>query len=102
MPVQLVPTQHDPPPAQHEPQADVVPSPKPVGHKGIRVDVEERPAWQGNRFIAVLLVLLLLGGAAGSILTMSPAGIATGTLAAVAALVMMASIGWSSPDRPRS
>jgi len=59
MPVQLVPTQHDPPPAQHEPQADVVPSPKPVGHKGIRVDVEERPAWQGNRFIAVLLVLLL-------------------------------------------
>jgi len=63
-----------------------------VGHQGIRVDVEERPAWQGNGFITVLLVLLLLGGAAGSILTMTPAGIAGGVLAVVAALVMVSSI----------
>ena len=67
MPVQLVPTQQDPAPSQPEPPEDPPPSPKPVGHQGIRVDVEERPAWQGNGFIAVLLVLLLLGGAAGSI-----------------------------------
>src|SRR6478609_7450929 len=92
MPVQLVPTHQDPPPSQPELLEDPHPSPKPVGHQGIRVDVEEQPAWQGNGFIAVPLVLLLLVGAAGSILTMNPAGIAAGVIAALAALVMMTSI----------
>ena len=90
MPVQLVPTHQDSPPP--EPQVDPLPSPKPVGHQGIRVDVEECPAWQGNGFVAALLVLVFLGGAAGSILTLSAGGIAAGALAAVAALVMMTSI----------
>ena len=92
MPVQLVPTHQDPPPSQPELLEDPHPSPKPVGHQGIRVDVEEQPAWQGNGFIAVPLVLLLLVGAASSILTMNPAGIAAGVIAALAALVMMTSI----------
>ena len=31
---------------------DPLPASKPVGHQGIRVEVEERKPWQGNGFIA--------------------------------------------------
>ena len=68
---------------QPEPLEEPLPSPKPVGHQGIRVDVEEHAAWQGNGFTAALLVLVFLVGAAGSILTLSPAGIAAGVIAAL-------------------
>lgn len=43
--------------------ASPTPSGTPVGHAGTRVNITERPAWQGNGFLALLVVLALGAGA---------------------------------------
>ena len=92
MPVQLVPTHEESPSTQPELLEVPHPSPKPVGHQGIRVDVEERPAWQGIGFIAIGLAVALLGGAAALILTLNPVAIGAGVLLLLAAVVLASSV----------
>ncbi|MDF8265297.1 SPFH domain-containing protein [Luteipulveratus flavus] len=36
------------------------PSAQPVGHRGLRVDIDERPAWAMNGFLALLVALALV------------------------------------------
>lgn len=60
---------------------------EPVGHSGIRVDVTERDAWQGNGAIAALLTLALAGGAFWAFARAADTGaVPVGVLGAVLAL----------------
>ncbi|KNX36791.1 SPFH domain-containing protein [Luteipulveratus halotolerans] len=43
--------------------AEQPPSGRPVGHQGMRVDIDERPAWAMNGFLALLVALALVVGA---------------------------------------
>lgn len=74
---------------------------RPVGHAGAKVDVRERPAWQGNGFVALALALVLAGAAVAAVLTLEPVLIAAGSLAALGALVLLASLTIVQPGRTR-
>jgi len=44
-------------------QAPAPPAGTPVGHQGVRVDVHERPAYQGNGFLGLVVAFVLLAAA---------------------------------------
>jgi regulator of protease activity HflC (stomatin/prohibitin superfamily) len=77
------------------------PSPQPVGHSGIRVDVEERPAWQGNGFAAVAVAALVVAAGIASVLRLDVLGITGGVLAGIAALVLLTSVTVVQPGQTR-
>jgi len=80
------------------------PSPaEPVGHAGIRVDVQERPAWQTSGFVGVAVALALAIAAGAAVVTLvrrlEPDGGAAGasgagivTLAVLALLCLLGAI----------
>jgi len=84
-------------PTQLERREDPRPARRPVGHVGIRVDVREHPAWQGNGFVAVGVVVAL--AAAAALWTAGPVGIAVGVLAVLAAGIVAASIAVIQPGQ---
>ncbi len=73
------------PPASPPAPTDQVEA-EPVGHSGIRVDVQERTAWQANGFLGVAVVLALTIGAAAAIwalvLRLNTSGASAGAAAA--------------------
>ena len=80
---------------------DPRPAGQPVGHDGTRVDIAERPALQGNGFVAVGLVVLLVLAGGGAASTLSVPGLAAGAVCAAAALVLLTSLSVVSPGRTR-
>lgn len=75
----------------------------PVGHTGIRVDVTEREAWQGNGALAVVLTLALAALALWCFVRPdsfdSPAPIVLGVLAGLACFVLAGSITIIQPGQ---
>lgn len=83
------------------PVEDTAPAGRPVGHDGTRVDISERPAFQGNGFVALAVALVLVLVAVAAALTLSPAGwVATGALG-LAALVLLTGVQVVQPGRTR-
>ena len=80
---------------------DPRPAGRPVGHEGTRVDVEERPALQGNGFLAIALVVLLLALGGGAAATLTVAGLAAAGVCAVGVLVLLTSLSIVPPGRTR-
>jgi len=72
-----------------DPVVDPTPAREPVGHRGIRVEVHERPAFQANGFLGVLVAVVGLVG--GAVLLMTVAGGASPAL--LAAAVPLALVG---------
>ncbi|MBW3084389.1 hypothetical protein KEM60_00576 [Austwickia sp. TVS 96-490-7B] len=65
----------------------VPPATTPVGHDGARVAIAERAAWAVDGFIALLVALLLTGGAVGCLLLRTPFLVGTVLLAFLAAVI---------------
>jgi SPFH domain / Band 7 family len=83
------------------PDTAAPPAGRPVGHDGTRVDVDERPARQGNGFAALggAAVLALLALGAGATATV-PGGVLAGLLL-LAALVVRSGLTVVQPGRTR-
>jgi regulator of protease activity HflC (stomatin/prohibitin superfamily) len=67
----------------------------PVGHAGIRVDVTEREAWHGNGFLAVGLVIALIGLAFWSFSRAADTGSVTSGVIGGVGMLVAALIGAS-------
>ena len=88
------------------PQIDLTPAPpagEPIGYQGIRVEVRERPSFQANGFLG-LLVAVVLGGAAAWALVRaagdaSVALVLVGVLLAIAAVLVLASLTVIQPGQ---
>ena len=74
---------------------DPTPATKPVGHQGIRVEVEERTAWQGNGFIAIVLTLVALAVVAGCLTQTIPVADPVWIVGAVVAFLVAVLVGTS-------
>ena len=79
------------------------PAGEPIGYQGIRVDVRERPSFQANGFLG-LLVAVVLGAAAGWLFLRAAqdasAGlVVVGVLLAIAAVVVLASLTVIQPGQ---
>ena len=78
---------------------------RPVGHEGTKVDVQERRAWEGNGFVAVGLVVVLLLAGAGvgvGVLTGGPVALlGVGAVLLLAAVVLLTSLTIVQPGRTR-
>jgi regulator of protease activity HflC (stomatin/prohibitin superfamily) len=85
--------------------ASLADAPGPVGHGGIRVDVTERDAWHGSGFLAVGLVIVLVGVAFWSLSRAADDGLlARGVLGgacALAAVLIAASITVVQPGQTK-
>jgi regulator of protease activity HflC (stomatin/prohibitin superfamily) len=96
--------------------APAPPAGTPVGHQGVRVDVHERPAVQGNGFLGLLLALVLVALAVWSFTQVStgtqttdasgevtsqarPAFVVLGIVLALLALVVLTSIKVIQPGQ---
>jgi len=96
--------------------APAPPAGTPVGHQGVRVDVHERPAVQGNGFLGLLLALVLVALAVWSFTHVStgtqttdasgevtsqarPAFVVLGIVLALLALVVLTSIKVIQPGQ---
>src|SRR3954454_10638378 len=96
--------------------APAPPAGTPVGHQGVRVDVHERPAVQGNGFLGLLLALLLVAvavwsftqgstgtqttDASGEVTSQArPAFVVLGIVLALLALVVLPSIKVIQPGQ---
>jgi regulator of protease activity HflC (stomatin/prohibitin superfamily) len=96
--------------------APAPPAGTPVGHQGVRVDVHERPAVQGNGFLGLLLALVLVALAVWSFTEVSsgtqttdasgevtsqarPAFVVLGIVLALLALVVLTSIKVIQPGQ---
>jgi regulator of protease activity HflC (stomatin/prohibitin superfamily) len=88
------------------PQLDQTPAPparEPIGYQGIRVEVRERPSFQANGFLGVL-VAIVLGAAAAWVFaraaTDATAGlILVGVLLAIVAVIVLASLTVIQPGQ---
>ena len=80
---------------------DPRPAGQPVGHEGTRVDVQERPALQGNGFLALALVVVLLALGGGAVATLSVAGFVAAGVCALGVLVLLTSLSIVPPGRTR-
>ncbi len=78
-----------------------VPAGRPVGHAGTRVDISERPAFQGNGFAAVAGIVVLVAAAIFAAATASPAGAAGAIGCAGAAFVVLTGLSVVQPGRTR-
>ncbi len=79
------------------------PAGEPIGYQGIRVDVRERPAFQANGFLG-LLVAVVLGGAAAWAFARAAADasavlVLVGVLLAIAAVLVLASLTVIQPGQ---
>ena len=85
------------------PAAGPTPAREPVGHRGIRVEVHERPAFQADGFLGVLVAAVGLIGGALLLMTVaggaSPAWLAVAVPLAVVGAVVSASIAVVQPGR---
>ena len=85
------------------PVVDPTPGREPVGHRGIRVEVHERPAFQANGFLGLLVALACLAASAALLLPLtaggSPALLLGAVPLAVAGVVVLASITVVQPGR---
>ncbi|MFF2620958.1 SPFH domain-containing protein [Oerskovia jenensis] len=78
------------------------PSGRPVGHDGTRVDVTEQPAWSlgaGGGGLAILLVLVLLGGSVPLFMTSTPVGTLLGVVAIVLGLLALTAVKVINPGQ---
>ncbi len=82
------------------PVVDPSPAGEPVGHREIRVEVCERPAFQANGFLGLLVALACLAGAAALLLPVTSGGSpALAVPLAVAGVVVLGSITVIQPGR---
>ena len=80
---------------------DTTPAGRPVGHEGTRVEIEERPALQGNGFLSLGLIVLLLALGGGSVAALGLAGLALAAPCGLAVLVLLTSLSVVPPGRTR-
>jgi regulator of protease activity HflC (stomatin/prohibitin superfamily) len=85
------------------PAAPAPPAGEPIGYQGIRVDVRERPAFQANGFLG-LLVAVVLGGAAAWALVRAAGDasvglVVIGVLLAIAAVIVLAALTVIQPGQ---
>jgi regulator of protease activity HflC (stomatin/prohibitin superfamily) len=88
------------------PQLDQTPPPparEPIGYQGIRVDVRERPSFQANGFLGLLVAVILGAGAAWAFIsaaTDASAGLVTvGVLLVIVAVLVLASLTVIQPGQ---
>jgi regulator of protease activity HflC (stomatin/prohibitin superfamily) len=88
------------------PQLDQTPPPparEPIGYQGIRVEIRERPSFQANRFLGLLVAILLGLGAAWvfgrAASDANGALVAVGVLLAIAAVLVLASLTVIQPGQ---
>jgi len=86
-----------------DPVVDPTPAREPVGHRGIRVEVHEQPAFQANGFLGVLVAVVGLVGGAGLLMTVaggaSPALLVAALPLALVGGLVAASITIVQPGR---
>jgi regulator of protease activity HflC (stomatin/prohibitin superfamily) len=85
------------------PAAPAPPAGEPIGYQGIRVDVRERPAFQANGFLG-LLVAVVLGGAAAWAFVRAAGDasvglVVIGVLLAIAAVIVLAALTVIQPGQ---
>jgi regulator of protease activity HflC (stomatin/prohibitin superfamily) len=85
--------------AQVEPSP--VPAGRPVGPAGTRVDISERPAFQGNGFAAVAAIVVLAAATVAAAATASVVGAVVAVVCGVAAFVLLTGLAVVQPGRTR-
>ena len=81
------------PAAQDLPPEDTTPAGRPVGHEGIRVDIDEKPAATASAAFAFLTLLILLGVLVYSVVLFIQGAISA-EAGGSAALILVGSIGF--------
>ncbi|MEI2775720.1 MAG: SPFH domain-containing protein [Tetrasphaera sp.] len=83
---------------------------QPVGHGGARVDIDERPAFAVNGFLALLLALVLIAGAIAAVVlsitgsidhTPSPGALIGGALLLIVGMIVLSAIVIVQPGQSK-